>query len=591
MKAAIYVRKSKFTEEGESIENQINMCMNYANTVLAINDYEIYQDEGFSGGNTDRPQFKKLIKDIKANKFTYLICYRLDRISRNVADFSSTLEILNKHNVAFISIKEQFDTSSAMGRAMMNISATFAQLERETIAERVRDNLKELAKTGRWLGGPAPLGYKSIEVENTDGQGKNRKKHILSINDDEIEKVKLIYELFLKHKSFQRVSNILNKKGILSRTGYIFSREIIKQVIINPVYVIADERIFDYFKSKNAETYGKDRIDGSSAIVAYNRRDNKGSLLQMNNWLISVADHPGVITSTDWIKCQEIREDIKKATSNRNCTSAHALLSGLVVCAHCGSGMAPRKQFNKLADGSKILYRYYNCNLKNKASKMCNNTALNAYDAEEFVVNKIKSTTKNDILSLYLNLKEKSKIKVDNNKAIVELENQIKENNKSISSLTRKIANLDEDDKTHQILQKTFESEIIKLSNENEEINKKVCELKNESANISEIYKNLDEITAAYDNFKKFYDYTDDFEDKKRLIRSVVKFVVWDSTSGTLDIIPVGSDLERKDFAKFTFKSKVQKLHLPKCKKISIQIPTKNSRSRKESEYLQYIKS
>ena len=190
---------------------------------------------------------------------------------------------------------------------------------------------------------------------------------------------------------------------------------------------------------------------------------------------------------------------------------------------------------------------------------MCSNTALNAYDAEEFVVNKIKSTTKNDILSLYLNLKEKSKIKVDNNKAIVELENQIKENNKSISSLTRKIANLDEYDKTHQILQKTFESEIIKLSNENEEINKKVCELKNESANISEIYKNLDEITAAYYNFKKFYDYTDDFEDKKRLIRSVVKFVVWDSTSGTLDIIPVGSDLERKDFAKFTFKSKIQR--------------------------------
>ena len=137
--AAIYSRKSKFTGKGESIENQVEMCKQYGRNI-GINTFEIYEDEGFSAKNTDRPEFQRLMKDIKKKKFTHLICYRLDRINRNVADFSNTLEILNKYDISFVSIKEQFDTSNAMGRAMMNISAVFAQLEREPTAERIRDN-------------------------------------------------------------------------------------------------------------------------------------------------------------------------------------------------------------------------------------------------------------------------------------------------------------------------------------------------------------------------------------------------------------------------------------------------------------------
>ncbi|MDO7204481.1 recombinase family protein [Paraclostridium bifermentans] len=87
------------------------------------------------------------------------MCYRLDRVLRNIADFSSLIEDLQKYNISFVSIREQFDTSTPMGRAMMFIASVFAQLERETIAERVRDNMLELAKSGRWLGGTAPLGF------------------------------------------------------------------------------------------------------------------------------------------------------------------------------------------------------------------------------------------------------------------------------------------------------------------------------------------------------------------------------------------------------------------------------------------------
>ena len=164
MNVAIYARKSKATKKGESISNQIELCKKYfLNTTNEDVNFLIYEDEGWSGGNINRPQFTKMINDAKLNRFSTLICYRLDRIARNVADFSSTYKILEENNIAFISITEQFDTSTIMGRAMINISATFAQIERETIAERIKDNMLELSRTGRWLGGISPLGFKSVD--------------------------------------------------------------------------------------------------------------------------------------------------------------------------------------------------------------------------------------------------------------------------------------------------------------------------------------------------------------------------------------------------------------------------------------------
>lgn len=548
LKAAIYSRKSKYTEEGESIETQIKMCIEYAKNILNITEYEIYEDEGFSGGNTNRPKFKQVIEDIKQHKFTHLICYRLDRISRNVADFTTTLELLNEYNVSFISIKEQFDTSSAMGRAMMNISATFAQLERETIAERIKDNLRELSKTGRWLGGPTPLGYKSIEVENDDSKGKSRKKHILSIDEDNSNIVTMVYDLFLKYKSFNTVSLYLENHGIYSRKGKVFSRQLVKQMINNPVYCIADKKILNYFKKHGCEIYKESYIDNFKGIMPYNRRDKKGAILPIENWIISIGDHPGLIDSDTWIECQNIAAEIKDVASNRQCTSEHALLSGLVICSHCGSGMAPRKQVCKSANGEKIMYRYYSCNLKNKAGSRCDNTALNAYDAEDYVINKIKSMTRKDILSLYLNSNEKSKIKVDNNKTIEALKEQISINEKSISTLVRKIAVLDENIDTNKIIQESYEKEIITLSNDISELKSKIKSLEAENNEFENETNNLFKIIETFDNFKRFFDYTDNFEDKKRLIQSVVKFVVWDSSTGTLDIIPVGSKLKRSDF-------------------------------------------
>ncbi|NFA44005.1 recombinase family protein [Clostridium botulinum] len=574
MKVAIYTRKSKFTEEGESIENQIKMCIKYSETMLEAAEYEIYEDEGFSGGNIDRPNFKKMMKDIKAKKFTHLICYRLDRISRNVADFTNTLETLNKYNCSFISIKEQFDTSSAMGRAMMNISATFAQLERETIAERIKDNLRELAKTGRWLGGPPPMGYSSIEVENNDIRGKSRKKHILKINPNEIEIVKLVFKLFIEHKSFQKVSGILENQGLYSRSGKVFSRELVKQTINNPIYVIADKKLFNFFKENGCENYEEIKINNLNGIMPYNRRKENGSFAPINNWIISVGDHPGIISSDLWIRCQTICKEIKQKASNRQCTSQEALLSGLIVCARCGSGMAPRQ--NK---SGKYHYRYYSCNLRNKSASRCDNDALNAYDAEEYVVKYLKSLKAEDIIENYNKSKSANKIKLDNLKSISNYKKEIEENNKFISGLIKKMAIEEDED-----LLQDYKKERKSLKARNAEIELIISDLELKNNSLTDIKESLDDILSAFDDFKKFFDYSD-FNQQQQLIRGFVKFIIWDYESEFIDIILIGSDKKRprpgEPFLPLSDSSRSS--NYLKVKNIKLKIPKKKKGSRSRS--------
>ena len=132
---AVYARQSVEKKNSISIESQIEFCKK-----VAGQDLSVYLDRGYSGKNTQRPDFQRLLSDVKAGKIQKLYVYRLDRFSRSVADFGKLWEILRAHQVEFVSINENFDTSTPMGRAMLHIIMVFAQLERETTAERVKDN-------------------------------------------------------------------------------------------------------------------------------------------------------------------------------------------------------------------------------------------------------------------------------------------------------------------------------------------------------------------------------------------------------------------------------------------------------------------
>ena len=189
MNIAIYPRKSKFSPTSESIANQVAMCREYCDRCFDDPHYLVYdEDEGFSGKSTNRPAFTQMIEDMRAGKFQVLCCYRLDRISRNVRDFAELLDDLQRHNIAFVSVRNNFDTSTPFGRAMVYISSALAQMERETLAERVKDNLYEMARSGRWLGGVTPLGFvaKAQEVHRDD---KKRKLLMLSPVEEELAQV------------------------------------------------------------------------------------------------------------------------------------------------------------------------------------------------------------------------------------------------------------------------------------------------------------------------------------------------------------------------------------------------------------------
>ena len=388
-KIAIYSRKSKYTGKGDSIENQIEMCKEYISKFISEDvQFNIYEDEGFSGGNLDRPNFKKLIRDIKSNNIDILVCYRLDRISRNVSDFSSTLELLQAHNCAFISIKEQFDTTSPMGRAMIYISSVFAQLERETIAERVRDNMLEMAKNGKWTGGKIPVGFTSEKKKYIDDEGNMRQKSSLVQNKEELEFVKFLYQKYLELGSLHKLECYLSENNIKSKSGILFEKSTLKIILQNPIYVKADEDVIEYLQSNSWTVYGE--TDNNHSLLTYNKTKQaklNGKNVKIKNdiseRIAAVSSIPGYIESKLWLDVQK-QFDKNRDTFPRLGKTHNAMLVGKLRCGKCNEYMLVQHgRVNK--DGEKLFY--YLCSLKRKSHGMlCNNNNAKAAELEKIVI-------------------------------------------------------------------------------------------------------------------------------------------------------------------------------------------------------------
>lgn len=345
---AVYSRKSRFTGKGESIGNQVELCREYVRNFYGPGAAEgcvVFEDEGFSGGNLNRPSFQRMMEDVRGHRFRAIVVYRLDRISRNISDFTGLIDELTKLDVSFISIREQFDTSTPMGRAMMFIISVFSQLERETIAERIRDNMHELAKTGRWLGGNTPIGFRSGPVSKVTIDGKERRSYQLLPIPEEIGLPKLIFAMYAETDSLTAVEAELLRRRIKTRRGKDFTRFAIKGILQNPVYMAADGAAWDYFVERNADVcVPREAFDGSRGIMAYNRTEQeKGKttvLLPVSEWIIALGQHPGVIPSSQWITVQNSLER-NKSRSYRKPRRNEALLTGMLFCG-CGERMYPK---------------------------------------------------------------------------------------------------------------------------------------------------------------------------------------------------------------------------------------------------------
>lgn len=532
MIAAIYSRKSKFTGKGDSVENQLQMCKEYATRNLGITEFIEYEDEGFSGKNTNRPSFQQMMKDAKAKKFDTLICYKLDRIARNVGDFSTIIDNLQALGVNFVSLKEQFDTNSPMGRAMMNIAAVFAQLERETIAERVRDNMLELAKNGRWLGGQTPLGFKSEQIVFMDEEYKERIMYKLSPLENELKLVKLIYDKYIEFKSLRKVSTYLLTNSFKTKLGAEWNVKGILDVLTNPTYVKATNEVLEFLSRKGITTVGK--ANGKNGILTYNKKKGRATYRDVEEWIAAVAKHEGIIEASKWLEIQETLKD-NKSKAPRLGKTHNALLTGILRCGKCGS---PMTVVHGPVGKNGLKRFYYSCSLKQDSKgTRCDNSNINSLDIESAVIVKLKEYAKDDGL-LYKELEDTLDEVCSTNNNVNEKEmllNSIKEHESAIENLVKQLS-----ENSTSLASKYIILEIEKREKELIDIKKQLESLAvttNEVKNLKEI------INIVKDAFNKFYKHIDDGtnENKKMLICPLVDSITWDSSTGEVDIKLWGS--------------------------------------------------
>ena len=539
---AIYSRKSRFTGKGESIGNQVELCKEYVRNMFGEEYTEhcvVFEDEGFSGGDLKRPDFRRMMEEVRKHKFRAIVVYRLDRISRNISDFTGLIDELTKLNVSFVSIKEQFDTSTPMGRAMMFIISVFSQLERETIAERIRDNMHELAKTGRWLGGNAPIGFKSEAVSKVTVDGKTRKSFKLVPIPEEKQIPKLIFDLYAETDSLTAVEAELLRRRIKTRQGKDFTRFAIKAILQNPVYMVADEDAYNYFAEREAVVcFPQEAFDGRCGIMAYNRTDQeKGKstvLLPVSDWIIALGQHPGLVSSRQWIKVQESL-DRNKSKAYRKPRNNKALLTGLVYCS-CGERMYPKLTQRTTASGETI-YTYV-CKMKDRSKReRCNRRNVSGNILDAAIIDQIRSLADHD--SSFITQLAKSREfytgkREQYEKQLEDLRAEFSENEKTIDGLIDSLGMVGDSIAKPRVLKR-----IEELTEVNREIRNRIHELEGlvnsnvlSDAEFDLLRQMLSVFRTSIDSMS--------VEEKRAAIRTVVRKVVWDGVNA--HVVLFGAD-------------------------------------------------
>src|SRR6202051_5040831 len=237
---AIYTRKSSeegLEQEFNSLAAQREACEAYIRSqqhegwLLARNRYD---DGGFSGGNLERPAAQRLLTDIRAGRIDIVVVYKVDRLTRSLADFARLVELFDAQGVSFVSVTQQFNTTSSMGRLTLNVLLSFAQFEREVTGERIRDKIAASKQKGMWMGGLVPLGYEVHERR-------------LIVNQSEAETVREIFRRYLELGGVRLLMEELNRRGIRSKIrvakngktsgGNSFFRGALYVLLSNPIYI------------------------------------------------------------------------------------------------------------------------------------------------------------------------------------------------------------------------------------------------------------------------------------------------------------------------------------------------------------------
>jgi site-specific DNA recombinase len=353
VRCAIYTRKS--TEEG--LEQEFNSldAQRESGEAFILSQksagWELvpdhYDDGGFSGGSMDRPALARLMADIAAGRVDAVVVYKVDRLSRSLLDFAKMMEVFEKHRISFVSVTQQFNTASSMGRLILNVLLSFAQFEREMIAERTRDKMGAARRKGKWVGGMPGLGYDVVG-------GK------LVVNEAEAALVREIFELYLKEQSLLRVTEILNGRGARLKSwrtkkgtphgGGLWTKGTVRRLLASPTYI------------------GKVEYRGE----------------------VYPGEHKAIVDAGVFKKVQDrlaaARADSKGSSSNRH----GFLLRGLIRCTRCNSVMT-----SVCSRKGRKVYRYYACNaVHHRGTSACDVRSVPAEAFEKFVVDKVRGMAK-----------------------------------------------------------------------------------------------------------------------------------------------------------------------------------------------------
>ena len=474
---ALYARQSIEKENSISCETQLEYCKSR----LMPDEREIntipFVDEGCSGGNTNREAFQRMMRMVEKGKITKIVIYRLDRISRSLSDFVGILNTLKEHNVALVSTQEAFDTSSPYGDMIVKILMVFAEFERNSIIARVTQAYEYRSQLGFYMGGKTPYGF---GLEDIKINGINTKRFSPIV--DEIEQVKYIFENYaVENVTLGRLQKNLIENKIMPRDGGSWSTSKLSTILKNPVYVKADNNIYEYFALKNTNIISQpEAFDGIHGIQLYGKTKHKPESMDWSDIKAIVMTHEGVIDSDIWIKCQnklQKNKQIRNAVSNKA-----SWLGGKVICSQCGRRMTTIK--GKIGSGETRIY--FTCTGKSH-NKICTGTRTTIYaeNLEDMVYRAISERL--------VSLKEfRAKTNSIANPMINELRNKIKtlelEEEKITEAVTKSEVNSD--------LLALLSSKASKLQSDKLEINLKIQELQSKEVdnktviNLSKKWKN-----------------------------------------------------------------------------------------------------
>ena len=385
MKAGIYVRVSTTQQiDRDSLRTQEERLRQYCKAQgFEVYKNKPYKDEGISAKDTKRPAFEELMKDIEAGRINVVIVTRLDRVTRSLKDLIALMESLQQYNVKLVSLTESIDTTGPMGRFIINLLGSIAQLEREIDSERVSADMHHRALAGKWTGGVVPLGYttkgklirkflekgmsEDVAIKEANKIAPERGRLYLVKQDAEL--IKKIYDLYLECSSLRRVTHELNKRGIETPENKTWAATSIRRILTNPTYI-------------GNIWYGKRKTD-----LATGKLKN----VKQELWKVVKGEHEGVVSHETFERVQAL---LKQKYMKPSKAKQAYLLAGLARCGQCKGGMFGYLYFKKKYDKQ---YFYYRCqNSIQKGRSVCKGMIVPGKILEEQVIKTLLEISKNE---------------------------------------------------------------------------------------------------------------------------------------------------------------------------------------------------